>query len=120
MPHLILEYTANLHPHADRQALFHRLHETMMASGEFLLDEIKSRAICLDDYFVGAGGDHHAFAHLKIHMLDKRDGAVMARIAQSLLPVLSEAYQTALTSLQCQICVEVVPIRSDGYFKVVS
>ncbi|WP_171014036.1 5-carboxymethyl-2-hydroxymuconate Delta-isomerase [Chitinivorax sp. B] len=120
MPHLILEYTANLETYVDRRELFRRLHDTLFASGEFLLDEIKSRAIRLDDYFVGAGDVKHAFVHLKIHMLDKRDHIVMARTAQSVLPVLSEAYQQALGELQCQICIEAVPMRSDCYFKVVS
>ena len=120
MPHLVLEYTANLAGQVDHRALFGKLHATMMAGGEFRQEEIKSRAIRLDDYYIGNGDPENAFVHLKVSMLDKRGDVAMQRIAQSLLPVLEDSYRQAFETHKCQICVEAVGMQTDCYFKVVA
>jgi 5-carboxymethyl-2-hydroxymuconate isomerase len=117
MPHLTLEYTDNLKLKVNLRKLFSELHSEIFATGEFVFDEIKSRAIMLEDYYIGDGNPDKAFIHLKISMLDSRNLEFKKSVARNLLTVLNKYYTVEVTKKNCQVCVELVDIRSDCYFK---
>ena len=50
MPHLTLEYTKNLQSKIDFKEIFSKIHGEIIKTGEFVLDDIKSRAICIEKY----------------------------------------------------------------------
>ena len=50
MPHLLLECTRNLIEEFDSRQLFSALHSEMMDTGEFVLDEIKSRMMVIQQF----------------------------------------------------------------------
>lgn len=117
MPHLTLEYTNNLRKEVDSKKLFSSIHAGLMEMGEFVLDEIKSRAAVVDDFYVGDGDPEKSFIHLKIALLDVRRKESKRLVAERCLDIVSTYFSDRLQSGKCQVCVELVDIRSDGYFK---
>jgi 5-carboxymethyl-2-hydroxymuconate isomerase len=113
MPHLILEYSANLAA-PDLPALFAGLHEALATLG-IALDDCKSRAYCCDAYRVGTGAPERAFAHLTLALLDRRPLETQRMAGELALQRLQDAF--AGTALDCDLTVEVREIRSGCYFK---
>ena len=82
MPYLTLEYTDNLTGKVDFRQLFFELHSELFAAREFVLDEIKSRAIALRDFYIGDRDPEKSFVHLKISLLDSRSGGLKKSVAK--------------------------------------
>ncbi|NSL55761.1 5-carboxymethyl-2-hydroxymuconate Delta-isomerase [Uliginosibacterium aquaticum] len=87
MPHLVLEYTANLLPDFEPAQALHRMNTVLLASGEFVPDHIKSRAIRLDDFLVGDAAPG-SFLHARLHLLSGRDAATKQAITEGLVAAL--------------------------------
>lgn len=67
MPHIIIEYTANLRDEARIGVLLRRLNQTLIAcDGLFPVGGIRSRAIMLEDYCIADGTHDDAFVHLSV------------------------------------------------------
>jgi len=119
MPHLTLEYTKNLQSKIEFKEIFSKIHGEIIETGEFVLDDIKSRAICIDNYFIGNGDPEKGFVHLRISILDHRDENLKNRLSKALLQVLSNYLEINTKGNKCQITVEVVNINSSCYSKKV-
>ncbi|HXG28438.1 MAG TPA: 5-carboxymethyl-2-hydroxymuconate Delta-isomerase [Nevskiales bacterium] len=117
MPHLILEYSANLASYLNPPALFQALHEALLATGAFQLADLKSRAVRLDEFCVGDGDPRHAFVHLRIAVLEGRAPELQQRIGEVLLEALAAELDEAQRHFACQLCVELQELRRDLYFK---
>jgi len=113
MPHLTLEYSANLNA-TDVQRCLSALHEALATLG-VELDDCKSRAYCCEVYCVGAGAPERGFAHLTLAVLDRRSAASQRAAGQLSLRILEAAFAT--TRLDCDLTVEVRAMRASGYFK---
>jgi 5-carboxymethyl-2-hydroxymuconate isomerase len=113
MPHLILEYSANLAEPAGLQGIFASLH-TALASLGIALDDCKSRAYRCESYRVGTGTPARAFVHLTLALLDSRAPEIRTTAGERALQILRDAFAT---EHDCDVTVEVRPMRSDGYFK---
>nr|WP_295378313.1 5-carboxymethyl-2-hydroxymuconate Delta-isomerase [Pseudoxanthomonas sp.] len=104
MPHLTVEYTANLVLDAD--TLLGRLNHALVASGHFDEQAIKSRLVALDGFRIGT--DEHApraFAHARLRILPGRDETVRAMLSETIQQVLREHLPAGPCHLQ--ICSEV-------------
>jgi 5-carboxymethyl-2-hydroxymuconate isomerase len=113
MPHLTLEYSANL-TEPDLPDLFAALHEVLATLG-FALDDCKSRAHRCRSYRVGSGAPERAFAHLTLAILDRRAPETQRAAGELALRWLQEAF--ASTGLDCDLTVEVREMRAGNYFK---
>jgi 5-carboxymethyl-2-hydroxymuconate isomerase len=115
MPHLTLEYTANLTDFNPRQALG-ALNESLVASGHFEEPDIKSRAIALDTVAVGTSLEERGFVHARLAILSGRSVAVRQALSEQLLAVLRPC-TTAATGMAVQVSVEVQEIERASYSK---
>ncbi|ABC29779.1 5-carboxymethyl-2-hydroxymuconate isomerase [Hahella chejuensis KCTC 2396] len=120
MPHLTLEYTSNLRGAADFQRLFNDIHTRMMSTGEFSLNDIKSRAYEATEYVIGDGDIGRSFVHLKVALLAGRSQEQKQLVGDLCLQALREAYQKELLSGDCQLCVELLDIHRENYFKALA
>lgn len=82
MPHLSIEYSANLGAKADMAGLCRSLHAAMLASGLFELGAIRVRAVCCADYAVADLLTENAFADLRLRLGAGRSTADKARAGE--------------------------------------
>ena len=90
MPHLTLEYTANLD--FDVQTLLARLHTALVATGAINLKGIKSRAVRHSEYRIADGDPNYAFVHVNLLIREGRSLKVQGDIAQRVLAALKETF----------------------------
>lgn len=114
MPHLTVEYTSNLNTF-DAGVTLLQLNQALLQSGHFEEIDIKSRAIALDTFQVGTT-DSRAFIHVKCSILTGRTTQVKHALAQSLLQVLQNTFNTP-SHLHLQLCVEILEIDRETYAK---
>lgn len=116
MPHLTLEYSANLRSDFEFEALFSRLHGVLAEVGGIEKRNCKSRAVERNHYYVG-DGDGTGFVHVDVRFLAGRTPALKKQIGQKILDVLCEYYAVQGEESAPQITVEIRDIDRAVYFK---
>ena len=66
VPHIIVEYSANLEAHADMRALLTVIHGVALETGVFPLGGIRVRAARRDLYVVADGDAENCFIHVTL------------------------------------------------------
>jgi len=117
VPHLVLEYSANLPDQPDFDALLGRLHEALSRSGVFDLEKIKSRVVPHPLFRVADGAADRAFVHLTAAVLEGREPEVLRAAGESLLAVLCEAFSRARRERRCDVTVELREMQRPLYLK---
>lgn len=117
MPHVTLEYTANLTAF-DPGAALRAINEALVASALFAEADIKSRALRLDCHRTGVAADARAFVHTRIALLPGRDDAQRAALARAVLAALT-AMPAAADGLSTQFSVETAELHQPSYAKAV-
>ncbi|SDY78528.1 5-carboxymethyl-2-hydroxymuconate Delta-isomerase [Pseudomonas sp. NFIX28] len=116
MPHLHMEYTANL-PQLDADKALLRFNHALVASGQFAEYDIKSRARQVETFRVGTGLGERAFVHVKLSLLSGRSPEIKKQLSQSLLAVLQELCEWP-AGVELQLAVEILDIDRDSYAKL--
>ena len=73
MPHLNIEYSANLEPALDVQALVDRIHETALDTGIFPLGGVRTRAEARKYYRIANGDPNAGYIHMMVRIGPGRD-----------------------------------------------
>lgn len=115
MPHLHMEYTANL-PQLDADKALLRLNQSLVASGQFSEFDIKSRAVKVESFRVGTGSGERAFVHVKLALLSGRTAEIKQQLSENLLAVLQDLAEWP-TAVAVQLCVEILDIDRESYTK---
>lgn len=95
MPHLLIEYSANLEPRIDIRGLIERLHATAIDTGVFPVGGARTRAMRRDQYRVADGAPDNAFVHLTMRVghgrsIETRRGAadkIFRALCEHLAPI---------------------------------
>ncbi|WP_054008479.1 5-carboxymethyl-2-hydroxymuconate Delta-isomerase [Cypionkella psychrotolerans] len=82
MPHLTIEYSANLDSNTDMAGLCRALHAAILATGLFELGAIRVRAVRCEDYAVADLLPENAFADLRMRIGAGRNAADKARAGE--------------------------------------
>jgi 5-carboxymethyl-2-hydroxymuconate isomerase len=75
MPHIVVEYSANLEKSIDIRALVRRVHEAVLASGVFELGAVRTRAERREVYEIADGDPDNGFIHVGLSIAPGRDAA---------------------------------------------
>ena len=118
MPHLVLEYSANVPDEPDLRRVLLDLHEALMASALFERKDIKSRAVRRDVFFTGDGAEDRAFVALSIAILEGRSDEVKAALSEAALDVLVGAFPNLAEGGRGAISVEVRDLHRASYRRV--
>jgi 5-carboxymethyl-2-hydroxymuconate isomerase len=89
VPHLTIEYSANLEPDVDVQALVDALHEAAVDTGVFPLGGIRTRATSCRHYRIADGDPANAFVHVVLRIAAGRDAATRDRAGAHVFGALS-------------------------------
>lgn len=84
VPHIIIEYSANIAMHHDVDALVEAVHRAALAHGLPAVDALRTRAAERQHYRIADGDSHHAFV------------AIVARIGPGRGPQIKRSFLTTL------------------------
>ena len=116
MPHLHMEYTANL-PELNADVALMRLNNALVASGQFGAEfDIKARAVRVETFRVGTAPGERAFVHVKLALLSGRSPEIKKQLSESLLAVVQDVCEWP-TGVEVQLCVEILDIDRESYTK---
>src|SRR5690242_8313920 len=118
MPHLRLEYSANIKEKVDLEKVFSLCHEALVATVNADLFRCQSQAFCCDHFCVGSGVSNEAFIYLQLMLFEGRSLPQLQEAGKQLLQILEECFAQSIMGLNVQIAVHVVEFASDHYFKV--
>ncbi len=90
MPHLIIEYSANLDNELELEALMSRLRDCAIDTGVFPLPGIRVRAVRREHFVIADGDPGHAFVHLVVRIGHGRPPETRRRVAERLFEVLCD------------------------------
>jgi len=114
MPHLTLEYSANLEGFAT-PAFLRTLNEALMTTGEFKEADIKSRAVRVDVFAVGTQEAPRGFISARLSILSGRTPEMKLKMSQLLLEAIKPALREDWQSVQ--VSVDVADMNRDAYSK---
>jgi 5-carboxymethyl-2-hydroxymuconate isomerase len=95
VPHIVIEYSANLRESVDFPGLLAALRASALATGVFPLGGIRIRAYQADHYLIADGHQDNAFVHIMLRVGHGRDletrkracDAIFATATEQLAPV---------------------------------
>ena len=117
MPHIRLEYTANVAQPPAFGQLFLELHRTLNSVAGIDINNCKSRAVRLEEYLIAQAEDTKAFVHLDVSFLEGHSDEVRREIGARFLESARRSFATAIAGQDLQISVEIRDIDRKFYFK---
>lgn len=117
MPHLTIEYSANLDAQSDMAALCQSLHATMMASGLFELGAVRVRARPCPYFAVADLLGENAFADLILRIGKGRSDDEKKSIGQALMRSLEAHFAPQLANPHIALSLEVQEISAPFSWK---
>ena len=120
MPHLIVEYSANLEPRLGLEDLMVKLRDVAVAGGVFPLAGIRVRAACRERYLIADGNPAHGFVHVMARIGEGRAESVRRAQAQALFDELRDHLQPLFNDQDGGLAVslELVEIDPVGSLKL--
>ena len=118
MPHIVIEYTANLGAQARIPELLKTVNETMIAQdGVFPTGGIRSRALRLDDYRMADGAADDAFVHVTLKIGSGRSEAVKKRVCDALFDAVKAHFAELYEKRYLALSLEIVEFSETGSYK---
>jgi len=107
MPHLSIEYSANLEEAIDVQALVDRIHETALETGIFPLGGVRTRAEPRKYYRIANGDPSAGYIHMMVRIGPGRDAdtrrSAGERIFAALCDFTDDLYRTRPLALSFEL-----------------
>lgn len=118
MPHLVLEYSANVPDRPDLPRVLLELNEALAASALFERRDVKSRAVRHDVFAVADGAGDLSFVALSIAIMEGRSDEVKSAISEAALSVLVRAFPKLVAGGRGAISVEIRDLHAASYRRV--
>ncbi|KRV76335.1 hypothetical protein [Pseudomonas citronellolis] len=90
MPHLIVEYSANLEGELRLQALFESVHAHLIGMALFPTGGIRSRARCINDYRYADGTRDYAGIHVELKLSATRPPELRRQVGEQVFALVRE------------------------------
>jgi len=90
MPHLMIDYSANVEPDVDMGALCDTLRDVAASIDAFPLAGVKVRAVRVDHYAIADGNPEHGFIDISVRIREGRDMQTKQNAAQKLFDAANE------------------------------
>ena len=118
MPHIVIEYTANLGAQARIPELLKTVNQTMIAQdGVFPTGGIRSRALRLDDYRMADGAADDAFVHVTLKIGSGRSEAVKKQVCDALFDAVKAHFAELYEKRYLALSLEIVEFSETGSYK---
>ena len=113
MPHLNIEYSANLSEGIDIQELIATLHRAALSTGIFPVGGIRTRAERRDDYLIADGRADAGYIHLMVRIGHGRDAATRRAAGDAIFGALCRQTESLFESRPLAISFELHEIPPD-------
>lgn len=113
MPHLNIEYSANLADKLDIQALVDRIHETALSTGVFPLGGVRTRAEARTHYRIANGDPSAGYIHMLVRIGSGRDFETRRSAGDRIFGALCDFTQELYDSQPLALSFELHEIPSD-------
>ncbi len=113
MPHIVIEYSANLDGDLDIQALVDAMHESALATGVFPAGGARTRAARREHYRVADGRPEAAFIHVAARIGTGRDKDTREAAGEALFRTLTQFTASAFEARPLAISFELSEIPDD-------
>ena len=90
MPHLMIDYSANVEPDVDIGALCDTLRDVAASIDAFPLAGVKVRAVRVDHYAIADGNPEHGFIDISVRIREGRDMETKQNAAQKIFEAANE------------------------------
>ena len=117
MPHLIVEYSANLEHDLDPHALAAAIHQAALETGVFPIGGLRTRLARRDVYVIGDGHPDNRFIHVQARIGTGRAADVRAQAAEHIFAALKAATAAIFATRPLGLTLEIVEIDPVGSLK---
>jgi 5-carboxymethyl-2-hydroxymuconate isomerase len=118
MPHVIVEYSANLDDRIGIVDLIRDVHETVLGTGVFEIGAVRTRAERRDVFRIADGDASHAFIHVEVRIGPGRDAETRKRLAQAIMDTIGAATREVFARSGLALSVEVREIDNTATLRV--
>lgn len=113
MPHITLEYSANLEERVDLQALCNHLRAEAATIDALPMPGLRVRAIRCEHYSIADGDPKHGFVDISVRLRAGRSDAVKRDATQRLFQAAKAFLQPALTTSSLALSLEMRDINPE-------
>jgi 5-carboxymethyl-2-hydroxymuconate isomerase len=117
MPHIVVEYSANLRERLGPDALLARLHAAAIATGVFPPGGTRTRAAERAHYRIADGHPDNGFVHVTMRIGHGRDAPTKQRAAQSVFDALCAELATLFDASPLGVSLELQEIDPATSFR---
>jgi 5-carboxymethyl-2-hydroxymuconate isomerase len=118
VPHLVVEYTANLKREGDIPALLAKANRVLIdLGGVFPTGGIRSRAIEITDWCIADGEGDYAFVHVTLKIGAGREDAVTRRATDALFEMIKAHFAGLYAKRYLALSMELVEFAEGGTYK---
>ena len=117
MPHLIIEYSANIEEAIELDGLITELHETAVDTGVFPLGGIRTRAARREAYRIADGDPENGFVFLTVRYGAGRELATLQAAGQRIFDVLCRRLEALYKRIPLSLGMEMQEIDPNLSFK---
>jgi 5-carboxymethyl-2-hydroxymuconate isomerase len=117
MPHLIVEYSANLEAAVDMTGLLHAVHAAALATGVFPIGGLRTRAERREHYVIADRHADNGFIHVQARIGAGRTPDVRQKAAEQIFAAVTQATASAFATRPLGLTFEMVEIDPVGSLK---
>jgi 5-carboxymethyl-2-hydroxymuconate isomerase len=117
LPHIIIEYSANLATRVDLRELVRKTHEAALGTGIFEVAALRTRCEQRDIYRIADGHPDNTFLTVNIRIGHGRDEATRHRIGQAVFDCVCDYLAPIYATTPIGITVDVAEIDPVATFK---
>ena len=117
MPHLIIEYSANLDVDLDVAALAKAVHQAALGTGVFPIGGCRTRVARRDVYVIGDGHPENRFIHIQARIGSGRTADVRASAAEMIFACLKRETADIFARAPLGLSMEIIEMAPVGAMK---
>jgi 5-carboxymethyl-2-hydroxymuconate isomerase len=117
VPHIIVEYSANLDDAIAIEALVRDVHQAVLATGTFKIGAVRTRAARRDVFVIADGDPQNAFINVIARVAQDRPLEKRRGLAEAILAVLDAQTAALRQTRGLALSVYVEEIDEDGAFR---
>ncbi|MEQ1649886.1 MAG: helix-turn-helix domain-containing protein [Hyphomicrobiaceae bacterium] len=117
MPHIIVEYSANLDTRMNMSNLLSQLHAAALETGVFPIGGLRTRAARRDQFAIADSHPDNAFIHVQVRLGHGRTSEVRQKAAEHIFATLKSATADVFAKSPLGLTLELVEIDPIGTLK---